>query len=111
MKTLRVRAWVALAVLAAAMGLLLFVPAATPRYWQAWVYLAIFIGASGLTARYLLRRDPALLQRRMRGGPTAEKRPAQKVIMLFTSMGFIALLVVSAFDHRFRWSAVPPGAV
>src|SRR5262249_20252735 len=27
--------------------------------------------------------------------------------MLFTSIGFIALLVVPGFDHRFRWSAVP----
>jgi protein-S-isoprenylcysteine O-methyltransferase Ste14 len=47
----------------------------------------------------------------MRGGPTAEKRPAQRLIMLATSLGFIALLVVSAFDHRFGWSAVPLGVV
>ena len=47
----------------------------------------------------------------MRGGPTAEKRPAQKFIMLGTSIGFIALLVVPAFDHRFGWSAVPLGGV
>jgi protein-S-isoprenylcysteine O-methyltransferase Ste14 len=111
MKNLRVRAWVALAGLAVVMGLLVFVPAGTLRFWQAWVYLVIFIGASGLTTGYLVRRDPALLERRMRGGPTAEKRPAQKVIMLGASMGFIVLLVVSAFDHRFGWSAVPLGAV
>jgi protein-S-isoprenylcysteine O-methyltransferase Ste14 len=108
---LRARAWVALAVLAAVMGLLLFVPAGTFRYWQAWVYLAIFTGASGFTTRYLTRKDPALLERRMRGGPMAEKRPAQRVIMLCTSLGFIALLAVSAFDHRFGWSAVPFGGV
>jgi protein-S-isoprenylcysteine O-methyltransferase Ste14 len=111
MKNLRARAWVALAVLAAVMGLLLFVPAGTLRYWQAWVYLAIFTGASGFTTRYLTRKDPALLERRMRGGPMAEKRPAQRVIMLCTSLGFIALLAVSAFDHRFGWSAVPLGGV
>jgi protein-S-isoprenylcysteine O-methyltransferase Ste14 len=111
MKNLRARAWVALAVLAAVMGLLLFVPAGTLRYWQAWVYLAIFTGASGFTTRYLTRKDPALLERRMRGGPMAEKRPAQRVIMLCTSLGFIALLAVSAFDRRFGWSAVPLGAV
>jgi protein-S-isoprenylcysteine O-methyltransferase Ste14 len=111
MKNLRARAWVALAVLAAAMGLLLFVPVGTLGYWQAWVYLAIFAGASGVTTRDLIRRDPALLERRMRGGPTAEKRPAQKVIMLCASIGFIALLSVSAFDHRFGWSAVPLGGV
>jgi protein-S-isoprenylcysteine O-methyltransferase Ste14 len=111
MKSLAARAWVALAILAAVMGLLLFVPAGTVHYWQAWVYLSIFTGASALTTLYLLRRDPALLVRRMSGGPTAEKRPAQRVIMLGTSLGFVALLVVPALDHRFGWSAVPPGVV
>jgi protein-S-isoprenylcysteine O-methyltransferase Ste14 len=93
------------------MGLLLFVPAGTVDYWQGWVYLSIFMGASALTTLYLMRRDPALLERRMRGGPRAEKRPAQKFIMLGTSAGFIALLVVPALDHRFGWSAVPVGGV
>jgi len=27
--------------------------------------------------------------------------------MVFTSLGFTALLVVPALDHRFGWSAVP----
>jgi protein-S-isoprenylcysteine O-methyltransferase Ste14 len=107
MKRLSVRAWVALAVVAAVMGLLLFVPAGTVHYWEAWVYLAIFTGSSALITRNLLRRDPALLERRMRGGPTAEKRTVQKLIMLGTSIGFIAILVVPALDHRFGWSAVP----
>ena len=111
MKSLGARAWFALAVLAAVMGLLLFVPAGTVHYWQAWVYLAIFTGASALITLDLLRRDRALLERRMSGGPTAEKRPAQKLIMLGTSVGFIALLVVPALDYRFGWSAVPPGGV
>jgi protein-S-isoprenylcysteine O-methyltransferase Ste14 len=100
-----------LAVLAVAMGLLLFVPAGTIRYWQAWLYLATFVGASLLFSLYLARHDRALLERRMRGGPMAEKRATQKIIMLFTSAGFIALLVVPALDHRFRWSSMPPSAV
>ena len=111
MKNLRAKAWLALAVLLLVMGLLLFVPAGTVHYWQAWVYVSIFTGASVLTTLYLVRNDPALLERRMSGGPTAEKRPAQKFIMLCTSIGFIALLVVPALDHRFGWSAVPLGVV
>jgi protein-S-isoprenylcysteine O-methyltransferase Ste14 len=43
----------------------------------------------------------------LRGGPTAEKRPAQKLIMLGASIGFIALLVVPGLDRRFGWSSVP----
>ena len=111
MKNLNTKAWLALAALAVVMSLLVFVPAGTVHYWQAWVYLSIFIGASALMTLDLMRNDRALLERRMRGGPTAEKRPAQKVIMLATSIGFIALLVVPALDHRFGWSTVPLGGV
>jgi len=111
MKSLSAKAWLALAVLAVVMGLLLFGPAGTFHYWQAWVYLSIFTVASILTTLYLLREDRALLERRMSGGPMAEKRPAQKLIMLCTSIGFMALLIVPALDHRFGWSAVPLGGV
>jgi len=107
MKNLEAKAWLALAVVTGVMALLLFVPAGTLHYWQAWVYLAIFAGVSALTTLDLIRKDPALLERRMKGGPTAEKQPTQKVIMLGMSIGFIALLVVPALDHRFGWSAVP----
>lgn len=105
--TLNARAWLGLAFLALAMGLLLFVSAGTVNYRQAWIYLAIFFGAAALTTVYLMRTDPALLHRRLKGGPTAETRPAEKVIMLATSAGFVALLVVPALDHRYGWSAVP----
>jgi len=111
MKNLKARAWLAVAVLAAVMALLLFGPAGTVRYWQAWVYLVVFFGASVFTTLSLVRHDPALLERRMRAGPTAEKRSAQKLIMLGTSLGFIALLLVPALDHRWGWSAVPPVGV
>ncbi len=107
MNNLNTKAWLALGVLGLVMGLLLFVPAGTVHYWQAWVYLSIFMGASALTTLYLIRRDPALLQRRMSAGPMAEKQPAQRVIMLCTSIGFVALLVVSGFDRRFAWSDMP----
>ena len=105
--TLDVRAWLALAVVAGVMGALLFGPAGTLRYWQAGVYLAVFLGASVPTTLYLMKRDRALLARRMRGGPMFEKEATQRIIMLFASLGFIALLVVPALDHRFGWSTVP----
>jgi len=107
MKSLLARTLLSLIVLAVAMGLLLFVPAGTIHYWQAWVYLAIFIGISLLVSIYLLRNDPALLERRMKGGPTAEKRATQKIAMLFASLGFVSLLVVPAINYRFVGSSVP----
>lgn len=98
---------ISLTVLAIVMGLLLFVPAGTIHYWQAWVYLAVFIGTSLLVSLYLLRHDPALLRRRMKGGPTAEKRTTQKVIMLLASCAFISLLAIPALNYRFAGPSVP----
>jgi protein-S-isoprenylcysteine O-methyltransferase Ste14 len=104
---LNTKAWLGLAFLTVVMGLLLFVPAGTIRYWQAWTYLGIYFWASFFITIYLMKKDPALLRRRMSGGPTAEKEKTQKVIMLFASVGFVASLIVPALDHRFNWSSVP----
>ena len=47
--SLAARALFSLVVLAAVMALLVFGTAGTVRYWQGWVYLAVFFGASLLT--------------------------------------------------------------
>src|SRR5262245_6096823 len=108
---LRRRAWLGLIWLAVAMGLLLLIPAGTLRYWHAWAYLGVFLAASFLVTRYLMQKSPALLERRLSAGPTAEKRRSQRIIMLVVTIGYIAMLVVPALDHRFKWSRVPISAV
>jgi protein-S-isoprenylcysteine O-methyltransferase Ste14 len=107
MSNLPAKTFLSLAVLGVVMGLLLFVPAGTLEYRQAWIYLAIFIGASLITSVYLLKKDPALLERRMRGGPGAEKETTQKIIMFLVTLGWMALLVVPSLDYRFGWSSMP----
>jgi protein-S-isoprenylcysteine O-methyltransferase Ste14 len=88
------------------MAALLFVPAGTFDYWQAYVFMVVFVGGSAAITVYLAIKDPQLLERRMNVGPTAEKEPTQKIIMVFALLGFIALLVVPALDRRFMWSSV-----
>lgn len=85
----------------------LFVPAWTFHYWQAWVFIAVFMAASIVPGIYLAVTNPAALQRRMKAGPTAETRPVQRIIMSAVIAMVIAVLVVSALDHRFGWSEVP----
>jgi protein-S-isoprenylcysteine O-methyltransferase Ste14 len=87
---------------------LLFLAAGTLDYWQAWTFLAVYFSWSLAATLYLSKKDPQLLQRRMRGGPFAEAEPVQKVIMSLISAGFLGLLVVSALDHRFEWSRMSP---
>jgi protein-S-isoprenylcysteine O-methyltransferase Ste14 len=110
MRLLNLRACVGLAILVLVMAALLFGAAGTLHYWQAWMFLACYFGASIAITLDLARRDPALLARRMRGGPWAEKEPTQKIIMSLASAGFIALLLLPGLDHRFGWSQMPAAA-
>src|SRR5262245_414223 len=52
-----------------ALWLLIFLPAGTLAYWQGWLFWAQFSIWSAAGAWYFLKRDPALVQRRLRAGP------------------------------------------
>jgi protein-S-isoprenylcysteine O-methyltransferase Ste14 len=101
------RALFSAAGLFAAMAALLFVPPGTLDWWQAWLFLVVYFGGSIVAMLHLARHDPALLERRMKGGPWAEERLEQKIIMTIASLGFVGLLLIPAFDRRFGWSHLP----
>jgi protein-S-isoprenylcysteine O-methyltransferase Ste14 len=86
---------------------LLFAVAGTLRFWQGWLFLAAFIGASVALGAYFVKCDPALIERRMKSGPSAEQEPAQKLIIALLMAGFVLMIVVPALDYRWHWSAVP----
>jgi predicted membrane channel-forming protein YqfA (hemolysin III family) len=111
MNILNIKAFDGLLFLLLAMAALLFIPAWTLDFWQAWTFLAVYFASSFAITLYFMKKDPKLLERRMSGGPTAEKETTQKIIMCFASVGFIGLLVAPVLDHRFAWSHVPPYAV
>lgn len=99
-------------VVSAALGLvafaaMLFLPAGTFHYWQAWVFLAVFAFYTWIPSVYLVRKNPAALERRMHAGPLAESRTLQQILSTVVFISFPAMLVISALDHRFGWSPVP----
>jgi protein-S-isoprenylcysteine O-methyltransferase Ste14 len=88
-------------------GLLVFLPAGTFNYWQAWVFIAVFTICTLVPSICLLIKNPAALERRMHAGPAAETRLTQKVVITVAFMLLPAMMVFSALDHRFGWSPVP----
>ncbi len=106
MKTL-VKGVVSAALGLVAFGLMLFLPAGTFHYWQAWVFLAVFAFYTWIPSVYLVCKNPAALERRMHAGPLAETRTLQQIVSTVVFICFPAMLVVSALDHRFGWSPVP----
>ena len=107
MENLHRKAFGGLFILLLVIAALLFLAAGSIAYWQAWAFLLVF-GLSALAITlYLMKRDPALLERRMQGGPFAEKQTSQKIIQTIAAIMFLGMLVVPGLDHRFAWSTVP----
>ena len=100
-----------LVILIAIMGAILFGSAGTLRYGEAWTFLALYGALALAITVYLVKRDPRLLARRIKAGPLAEKEPSQKIVQLITGAAFVAMLVVSALDHRWHWSTMPVALV
>jgi protein-S-isoprenylcysteine O-methyltransferase Ste14 len=88
-------------------GVMLFLPAGTFDYWQAWVFLAAFALATWIPTAYLARYNPAALERRLRVGPLHETGMLQKLIAWGVVVSLAAVIVFSSLDHRFGWSPVP----
>ncbi len=106
MKNLGMQAFGGFLFLFLVMSSSIFLPAWTFNYWQAWTFLAVFFGSVLAITIYLMKKDPKLLERRVRGGPSAEKEKSQQVIQSIAGIAFIAIFLISALDHRFGWSAV-----
>lgn len=107
MKNLAKKTTLGFTQLVTVLGILLLTPAGTFGYWQAWVYLFVFAVSSALITGYLWKKDPKLLERRLKAGPGAEEDSSQKLIQLLASFVFIGAMVLPSLDHRFSWSSVP----
>jgi len=88
-------------------GLFVFLPAGTIYYRQGWLYMLVFFGSTLFITIYFLKKDPKLIERRVHGGPTAEKEKSQKIIQGLASFFSVAAIVISGFDYRYQWSHVP----
>jgi protein-S-isoprenylcysteine O-methyltransferase Ste14 len=83
---------------------ILFVPAGSFRYWQGWVFMASVFLPMPITSIYFLKRDPQLVERRLR---TQEKVSEQKTIIRWAQLVFFGSLLIPGLDYRFGWSRVP----
>jgi len=110
-KNLYIRVVIQLLLFPILMGALLFLPAGTLDYWEAWVFVAVFFACTIAITIWLMLNDPRLLERRMRAGPAAEKETSQKIIVTIALLSFAGLSILSGLDHRFGWSDVPTSAV
>ena len=85
-------------------GLLLFLPAGTLRYPQAWLLLAIlFIPMFG-AGLVLMAKNPALLRRRLQA---KEEEQEQKTVIALSALMFTAAFVMAGLSFRWGWLMLP----
>ncbi len=85
-------------------GAMLFLPAGTWNYWQAWAWLAALFTPMIFSLVYLVTRDPSLLKRRIR---TNETRTQQKWVIVGSTTYLLVIFILPGLDVRFGWSHVP----
>jgi protein-S-isoprenylcysteine O-methyltransferase Ste14 len=86
------------------LGGMFFLPAGTILYWEAWAFMVVLFIPVSVFAAYLLKYNPALLERRLK---RIEKEPQQKRIIAVSTMVLLAAFLLPGFDKRFGWSSVP----
>jgi protein-S-isoprenylcysteine O-methyltransferase Ste14 len=86
------------------MGIFFFLPAGSLKFWEAWAYSLILFPLMIFAVFYFLKRDPELLERRIK---MKEKEREQKAIITVSSVIFLIGFLIPGFDYRFGWSHVP----
>ena len=89
-------------------GLLLFLPAGTLEYWQAWLFIGILFVPMFIAGVVLMIRQPELLRKRL---DAKEQQQEQKWVVALSGLMFIAVFVVAGLSRRFGWYMLPDWAV
>lgn len=87
---------------------ILFIPAGSIEYWQAWAFIAAIVPCIIVSFLYFYWRDPELVRRRMQRKEAI--REQRLLINLIKPVFFVAFLV-PGLDHRFGWSRTYLGGV
>ena len=85
-------------------GLLLFLPAGTFSYWQAWLLIGILFIPMFVAGLVMLKKSPELLRRRLNA---REEQSEQKTVIALSGLMFLAAFVVAGLNVRFGWIVLP----
>jgi protein-S-isoprenylcysteine O-methyltransferase Ste14 len=86
------------------MALLFFLPARTIYFWEAWVFMTLLFTPAVCFFFYLYKKDPELLEKRMK---IKEKEKEQKVLMKISLFFFLGTFLLPGFDKYYGWSSIP----
>ena len=90
------------------LGILLFVPAGSLNWPEAWLLMALLFLPMLVAGIVLLVKNPALLARRLN---SRESEPAQRQVVALSALMFVAAFVTAGLNKRFGWIVMPRWSV
>ena len=90
------------------LGLLIFLPAGSVRYWQGWLLMGILFLPIFVAGLVMMAKNPELLRKRLNA---REEEKEQKAVVALSGLLFIAAFVVAGFNWRYQWMMLPDWAV
>jgi protein-S-isoprenylcysteine O-methyltransferase Ste14 len=92
--------------------LMLFLLAGDWRWFEGWLFSAIFVSGSFATLLYLYFTDPALLKERYGSPVQKEQKSWDKVLLVLFFVEFLAWFAIMPLDaKRFGWTQPYPAGV
>ena len=89
-------------------GLLLFLPAGTFAFWQAWLLIGILFVPMLIAGFVMMFRNPELLRKRLNA---KEEQKEQKAVVALSGIMFLAAFVIAGLNFRFKWLVLPDWTV
>ena len=85
-------------------GLLLFIPANTINYFNAWLLMGLLFIPMFIAGIIMMIKSPDLLLRRLN---IKEKEQEQKEVVLLSGLMFMIGFIVAGLNYRYGWNTVP----
>ena len=85
-------------------SLLLFIPAGTLNYPNAWLFLALLFIPMFIAGIIMLIKSPELLKKRLNA---KEEENEQKIVILISGAIFLLAFIIAGLNFRFKWSELP----
>ena len=85
-------------------GVLLFIPAGTLKYWNAWLLMGLLFVPMFIAGIILLIKNTKLLEKRLNA---KEKEKDQKQVLVLSAIMFISGFIIAGLNYKYNWTKLP----
>ena len=85
-------------------GLLIFIPANTVKYWNGWLFIGLLFIPTFIVSIVMMIKSPNLLRSRLNA---KEKESEQKLVVALSGVMFLAGFIIAGLNYRYSWIQLP----